>query len=313
MNLQQLEYVVAVDAHRHFAKAADACFVTQPTLSMQIKKLEEEIGVIIFDRSKKPVMTTRQGRILIDQARIALREINRIGEIMQSLKDEIDGVFRIGIIPTLSPYLLPLFLPAFTRAYPKVELVIEEQLSEVILRKISQDQIDVGIMVAPKDMKGFRKQPLFFEEFLLYFSAQHPLTQQDEVALDELDLSELWLLKEGHCFRDQIQQLCSRYEHEDAHPAIRFESGSLETVKRMVEHNFGFTLLPQLAIRDIRPENIPLLRHFKNRRPLREVSLITARSFLKMKQIEALSDIILKCLPEEIVREETGEVIEWAG
>ena len=310
MTTVQLSYIIAVDTHKSFARAAEACFVTQPTLSMQIRKLEEEMGVILFDRSKKPVMTTQMGNKIIEQAKVVLKEMEQINVLIDSQKEEVSGELRLGIIPTISPYLLPLFLANFSEAYPKVQLVIEELLSDEILQKLDQDLLDIGILVAPESIKPHRKRTLYYEEFYLYFSSQHPLTTQDEIALDELNLEEMWLLKEGHCFRDQIVNLCGG-EATPTHLPIKFETGSLETVKRMVEHNFGFTLIPHLATQDILPENLKYLRRFKHQKPLREVSLVSARNFLKARLIDALEQIIKQRLDPLLLTPEAGTVVSW--
>ena len=200
MTITQLEYIIAVDTHKSFAEAARHCFVTQPTLSMQIKKIEEELNVLIFDRSKKPVLTTDIGRMIIDQARITVQEASRIKEVIQNQKDEIKGTLKVGIIPTLSPYLLPLFITNFIQDYPEVNLVVEELLSSQIIEKLSSDMLDVGILVTPLNLKSIIEMPLFYEKFVVYMSSNHPLSEKTRIDFKELDINEMWLLKEGALF-----------------------------------------------------------------------------------------------------------------
>ena len=212
MTLTQLEYLVAVDTYRSFAKAAKHCFVTQPTLSMQIKKVEEELSVLLFDRSKKPVVTTEMGIQVTNQARIILQEAGRIPEIIQNQKDEIKGELHIGIIPTLSPYLLPLFITKFIEKYPEVTLVVEEILSSEIIDKLKNDRLDVGVLVTPLNDRSIIELPIFYEKFFIYMSSKHPLFNQKQIDLKELDVSDMWLLQEGHCFRSQTLNMWRKKE-----------------------------------------------------------------------------------------------------
>ena len=309
MTITQLEYLIAVDTYKNFAKAAKRCFVTQPTLSMQIKKIEEELEVLVFDRSKKPVLTTEIGKQVIDQARITVQEASRIKEIIQGQKDEIKGELRIGIIPTLSPYLLPLFVTEFIQRYPDVSLVFEELMSKDIISKLSTDQLDVGILVTPLNMKSMIEIPMFYETFFLYMSTSHPLSQKDKINYSELDISDMWLLKEGHCFRTQALNICG--EHSGKRSQLNFESGSLETLRRIVEKQYGYTLLPELARRDLDEKRQKFVRYFNNPQPVREVSLVIHRSFMKRRLIELLKNEITKSVPDILLDKRKGKVIEW--
>lgn len=207
MNLQQLEYIVAVDITRHFVSAAERCFVTQATLSMMIKKLEEELGVVIFDRSKQPVVPTETGQRLIEQAQTILHEINRMKEIVQEEKDEVRGTLKLGIIPTLAPYLLPLFLRAFMKKYPLVNLQIFEMITDTAIQKLKQNELDIAIMATPVNNPALREEPLFYEQFVVYASSDEKLMKKYLLA-DDIDVNRLWLLEEGHCLRSQVINLC---------------------------------------------------------------------------------------------------------
>lgn len=311
MTITQLEYIIAVDTYKGFGEAAKRCFVTQPTLSMQIKKLEEDLGIIIFDRSKKPVLTTDIGRQIIEQAKIGLKELKRIHEIIEYEKGRFSGTIRVGIIPTLSPYLVPRFATFFVKKYPKVQLVIEELLSNDIIRKLQDDLLDVGIMVAKEYSTGLVKIPIFYEEFLLYFASNHQLSRYSEVPLDQLHPNEMWLLKEGHCFRDQIQNFCGEQFFKQSNKTLAFESGSLETLKKIVDQEFGYTLLPELATLELNGHQQKNVRRFKGQKPVREVSFILHRSFLKEKLITALKDEIQKRLPKTFLERKGSKVVPW--
>jgi len=307
MTLTQLEYLVAVDTHRNFAKAAQHCYVTQPTLSMQIKKVEEELKVLLFDRSKKPVVTTEMGIQVINQARIILQEAGRIPEIIQNQKDEVKGELHIGIIPTLSPYLLPLFITKFIEKYPDVTLVVEEILTTDIIKKLKDDRLDVGILVTPLNEKSIIEFPMFYEKFFIYMSTKHPLFIKEQINLNELDFSEMWLLQEGHCFRSQALNICEEEQIEGTR--LKFESGSLETLKRIVEKQFGYTFLPELATFDMESERMKNVRSFHKPEPMREVSLITHRSFIKKRLINLLFNEIKAHIPPHLLDGNRGKII----
>ena len=310
ITITQLEYIVAVDTHRNFAKAAAHCFITQPTLSMQIKKLEQQLGVLIFDRSKKPVRPTKVGEKVIAQARNSIHSLSRIQEIIQDSKGDIEGGLRIGIIPTLAPYLLPRFVTSMVKNYPKNQLIIEELLSDQILERLDNDLLDIGIMVPPAG-NSFKSLLLFQEEFLLYFSSNHRLQSQDEILIKELDTRDMWLLKEGHCFRDQVETLCRKELSQQSNRPIQFETGSLETLKNIIDHKLGFTLVPRLATLGWKASDKQRLRRFKGKKPVREVSLVFHKSFSKEGLIKALQQEITANVPVGISGDSAGKVIDW--
>ena len=304
ITLIQLSYIVAVQQTRNFGLAAKKCFVSQPTLSMQIQKAEEELDVVLFDRSKKPVEPTTIGIKLIKQAHTILQEFSRLEEIVHSERGEIEGKFSLGVIPTLAPYLLPIFLEEFVRQYPKVHLVIEELQTHQIIKKLGDDLLDAGILVTPLKNKQILENPLFHEPFVIYLSPKHPLYARKNVSAWDLNLDDIWLLNEGHCFRDQVLEICKRAkgtQKSSIHQNLIFESGNLETLKGLVDQNFGYTLLPYLATLKIpEVEKKKKLKPFKSPAPYREVSLVYSRSFLKQGIISALESMIQKCIPEEL-------------
>ncbi len=313
MTITQLEYVVAVDTYRNFALAASKVFVTQPTLSMQIKKMEEELDVVIFDRSKKPVIPTPIGEEVIAQARKILKEFQKVHDLIDDQQEIVTGELRVGIIPTLSPYLLPGFAPSFLKKYPEVVISVEELLTDQILHHLNNDLLDVGILVTPIKGGNFTEIPMFYEQFKLYLGKDHPLLASDKIQAGELSLSEMWLLQEGHCFRNQMINLCTEDALEDADRKLKFESGSLETLKRLVDKQGGYTLLPELAIRELSSKEKMRIRSFEEPQPVREVSLVIHRSFLKRKLIDLLQKEIIDCLPKDVFDKEDKSIVEWAA
>lgn len=310
MTIVQLEYIIAVDTHRNFADAAQSCFVSQPALSMQVKKIEEELDILIFDRSKKPVLTTDIGRQIIEQARETVRQSQRIKEIVENQKGEIGGELRVGIIPTLSPYLLPLFITKFLKKYPSIKLIIEETLSSTIIEKLNNDLLDVGLLVSPLNEASLVEIPLFYEPFFVYSSKVHPFSKRTKINASELSFGEMWVLHQGHCFRNQVINICEDRVSE-GYGQLRFESGSLETLKRIVEHQTGYTLLPELATYGMDASKTRYLKAFNEPQPVREVSLVTHRSFMKQKMIEVFKNEILENIPNSLKNKTKGQVINW--
>jgi LysR family transcriptional regulator, hydrogen peroxide-inducible genes activator len=309
MTLQQLEYIVALDTYRHFVTAADKCFVTQPTLTMQVKKLEDEIGTIIFNRKKSPLEPTKAGEKIILKARQILREVNQLKELIQTEKEGLTGEFRLGIIPTLAPYLLPRFIFDFTNAHPETRLVIEEEQTSVIIHKLKNDLLDLGIVVTPVDEPAIREIPIFKEPFLLYVSPNHPLFRKTRVQPEDVKAEDIWLLNQGHCFRDQALQICGKSDRTDNRRGFWYESGSIETLKKMVEQNEGYTLVPELSV-SMDAEN-PMVKRFTEPEPVREVSIVVHQSFSKDLLIDKLRDCILTKLPGRMTGQTSATRIKW--
>jgi len=300
MNLQQLEYIVAVDTHRHFVKAAGSCFVTQATLSMMIRKLEDELGARIFDRSKQPVVPTDVGRAIVEQARVVLRESKRLEELVLSQKGMLTGQLRLGIIPTLAPYLLPLFLPAFARNYPQVHLNVVELNTDTIIRQLEGQQLDAAILATPLNQPGLSEQPLFYEQFVVFAATGSNLMSKKYVLSSDIDIHKLWLLEEGHCLRNQVLDLCELKKKEIGSFQFDYEAGSIETLKKLVRINDGITIIPELALQDLSETEMEQIRFFKPPVPVREISMVTYRHFIKERLVAVVKETILKSLPETI-------------
>lgn len=309
MTITQLEYVVAIDIHRHFAMAADHCHVTQPTLSMQVSKLEQELGLKIFDRSKLPVVPTEHGKEIIAQAKRILAEVSVIGDIVQNKKGIFQGQLKVGIIPTLAPYLLPLFVKSFAKKYPQVKLMVNELTTDILIERLREGKVDAAILVTPLQEAGFREYVLFYEELLVYVSKKNQLFNKEYVLSKDIDPSKLWLLEEGHCFRSQIENLCELKKVAKEGRLFEYEAGSIETLRKMVEINDGITILPELATTDLRSSQLQLLRKFKSPAPMREVSLVVQRDNMKKKMIDLLKQEIIDSIPEKIRANKKGNVI----
>lgn len=310
-SLTQLEYIIAVDTYRHFGEAAQKCFVTQPTLSMQIKKAEEELGVTIFDRTKQPVIPTDVGIAIIEQARTILRETGRLQEIVSSFQNEVNGSLRLGIIPTLAPYLLPVFIGRFIRKYPNIKLQVRELFTDEMTTALKNDTLDVGILVTPLIDRSIRTIPIFYEEIKIYIHPDHKFHKdyKSEIPSDALIGEDLWLLNEGHCFRNQMINLCKFRQDAPSKALLPFEyeSGSIEALKRLVDKEGGFTLLPELAL----PQKQDNIKSLGPAPPLREVSLAYVRNFAKTRLLELLKEEIIDSLPQEMLNPQRGQVVEW--
>ncbi|MRG45942.1 LysR family transcriptional regulator [Chitinophaga sp. SYP-B3965] len=310
MTTVQLEYVVAVDTYRSFVTAADKCFVTQPTLSMQIQKLEDELGVKIFDRSKLPVVPTEIGMAVIAQGRVILKESARIREIIADQKKEIQGTLKVGIIPTLAPYLLPRVLTSFMKKYPKVKLEVWEYSTEQIITLLKQEQLDCGLLATPLHNTHLEEHPLFYETFVVFTAKSNKLSDKKVILPEDLDTKDIWLLNEGHCMRNQVLNICRDKFSMGEFRNLEYNTGSVETLKRMVELNEGYTILPELSLQDLSAKQMNMVRFFKTPEPVREISLVTHRYFIKQGVIEAFKKEILANVPEKMKVKKTKKVID---
>ncbi len=294
MTLVQLEYLLAIYRYKSFSKAAEKSFVTQPTLSMQIQNLERELEVVLLDRSKKPIQPTDIGLKIIHQAEKIILETDRLKEIQKESIGDISGELRMGIIPTISPYLLPLFVTNFTKKYPSVHLRTEEMVTARIIEALKNDELDIGIVATPLNEKGILEIPVYEEAMLLYTSSDSRLYSKKKVEVNDLDLDELWLLNQGHCFRSQILQVCKAYADRKSESSFTFESGSIDTLVKMVDVHGGMTLVPELILPYLHKEQLKNIRWFKNSVPARQISIITRRVHLKSRQIDVLRSELIK-------------------
>jgi LysR family transcriptional regulator, hydrogen peroxide-inducible genes activator len=292
MNLQQLEYIVAVDKHRHFLRAANECCITQATLSMMIKKLEEELEIIIFDRSKQPVVPTETGKEIITQAKVILKETAYIKQLAHDTKLEVKGQIRIGIIPTLAPYLLPLFLYSLLKNNPQLKVKVSELNTDQIVDQLEKDHLDVGILATPINIEGIKEYPLFYEKLVVFVSDKETILKKKFLLPEEIDVNRLWLLEEGHCLRSQMMNLCELRKKNTDFGNLEYEAGSIESLLKIVEMNNGITVVPELAVINFDEKQKTQIREFKAPVPVREISLVTYRHFVKTKLLEVLAQEI---------------------
>lgn len=291
MTITQLQYVLAVAEYQNFTLAAEKSFVTQPTLSMQVQKLEDELDILIFDRSKKPISITEAGKKIVAQAKNIVHEAERIRDIVDQEKGFIGGQYTLGIIPTVMPTLLPMFLKAFIKKYPKVTLIIKEQSTENLIRNIQDGHLDAGIAATPLEIEFIRERPLYYEPFVGYVPHNHRLNAKPKLIPEDLEISDVLLLQDGHCFREGVINLCkSSKNHPDDH--FQLHSGSFETLVNLADEGLGMTLLPYLNTLELDVNKKKNLKFFQDPPPAREVSLIYHKKELKIQITEALKDVI---------------------
>ena len=299
MTIIQLEYLLAVANCGSFSVAAEHCFVTQPSLSMQIKVLEEELGVVLLDRTKKPIIPTAVGEVVLDKAREALRSYNHIRESVDEMRGQTAGKMRLGVIPTIAPYLLHKFIPSFVKAYPKVELEIHEMVTADIIESLRHDRIDAALVASGTCGDGITEHDLFSDHFYAYVSPSHPMFERSNIRIEDIDFKDLILLSRGNCMRDQIFELCQAAHEIPSH--FYFESGSLDTLMRMVDCTSCMTIIPEMAL-----EFIPLSRRNRVKSiakgaTSRRVALAVSRTYVKQSIVEALRTTILECVNQERV------------
>jgi LysR family transcriptional regulator, hydrogen peroxide-inducible genes activator len=300
MTLIQLEYIIALDSFRHFGKAATSCNIAQPSLSLQVQKLEEELKTIIFIRNCSPIVPTETGAIIIEQAKKIIAEAGMIEQLVQQQKNTIEGSLKIGIIPTLAPYLLPLFLLDFIKKYPAVKLHISELTTEKIIKRLNNATLDVGILATPLAHAELTEDVLFNEEFIAYVSKKEKVFAKKYILPADIDANRLWLAEEGHCLRTQTMNLCELQKSSTIEKHLEYETGSIETLKKFVEKNGGITLLPELATIDMNAGRKTMLRYFKSPAPAREISMVTIKGFVKTRLTGVLKECIITHLPLEI-------------
>lgn len=291
MTITQLKYVLAVAEHKNFTKAAQHAFVTQPTLSMQVHKLEEELGVEIFNRNKKPIALTQVGEKIVEQAKNIVNESFRIQDIVELQKGFIGGDFKLGIIPTVMPTLLPMFIKNFINKYKKVNLKIYEFTTDQILQKLESGQIDAAIAATPLKVEGITERPLYYEPFVGYVPKEHKLHIKSTLSPDDLNIDDILLLEDGHCFKDNILNICKN-RNSKLNTPYQIESGSFETMIKLSDEGLGMTLLPYLNTLEIPDGQKKNLKNFNNPKPAREISLLYHKSELKLQIINALHDTI---------------------
>ncbi|MDR1610406.1 MAG: hydrogen peroxide-inducible genes activator [Candidatus Symbiothrix sp.] len=301
MNIQQLEYIIAVDNFRHFAKAAEVCCITQPTLSMMIQKMEEELGAKIFDRSKHPVAPTAIGKLIIDQARICLKYFKQIKDIVDNEQNTTKGTFKLGIIPTIAPYLVPAILEKQNSKYKDIELILKESTTNNLINDIQKGILDGGLMAGPLDRPELLEYPLYYEKFYAYVSPLDERYAEKEIDLDDIDINDVWLLENEHCLRGQIERLCQMKRKASAENIfIKYESGSIDTLIHIVDYNHGITIVPEMHAMGLSEDKQENLRAFKNMTAVREVCLVVSKEYVRSAMLQIIIEIIKSSVPKSM-------------
>ena len=297
MTITQLKYTLAVAEHGNFTTASEKCFVTQPKLSMQVQKLEEELGITIFNRSTKPLQVTEVGEKVLNQARKIIEESTRMNDVISEEKGIIGGTLKVGIIPTVTSTLLPLFLNIFTKKHKNVDLKIEEFNTETLVQKLEDNSIDCAIAATPLSNDKVLERPLYYEPFVAYVPKHHSLSGNKYLELDDLTNGDLLILQDGHCFRNQVLNLCSL---EDLNKQYELKSGSFETLINLSNNGPWMTIIPYLHSNNLSPKNIENIIPFQDPAPAREISMIYSKSQLKLPVINALMSNISSVIRGQI-------------
>lgn len=312
MTLLQLEYIIAVDTYGSFVAAAEKSFVTQPTLSMQIQKLEETLGVKLFNRSVHPVEATEIGKKVIQQARVVLAESQRIQDLINDEKGELAGDLRVGVIPTVAPYLLPQIVPAFTKKYPDIKLHIWEYTTAKVVKMLKNGLLECGLLSTPLNDHEVEEIPLYYESFVAYVSEKSPLFQKRLMRVDDIAEEKLWLLNEGHCMRGQVLNICNyRQAAAISNSQIEYNTGSIETLINMVDVNGGLTILPELSIAAYNENQMKRIRYFRSPEPVREISLVVPQVYAKKKMVQAFQKAVEDYVPEHLKSKKKKELMAF--
>lgn len=311
ISLIQIQYLIALDEHRNFVKAAEASFVTQPTLSMQMKKLEEELGVIIFDRSKQPIEPTAIGQKIIQQARVIFNETGQIEHILQDHMGAVAGTLKIGVLPTIANSLVPTLISQVAKQYPDLKLNIKEGLTHEIVDDLEHNRLDVGVVSIPLNNSGLVERQLYVERFRIYAHHSHPSYGKNSWLADDMLKDKLWLLSEGNCFRTQTVNLCGLPDEQLNHLALNYESGSLQTLKKVVDREGGATIIPEWEAGELDDDSMDNLRAFKDDGAGRAVGLIFTKFYAKENVITKLEEMIVSSLPNYVAENRDLEIVEF--
>jgi len=299
ISFQQLHYLIALDKHKNFINAADACNISQPTLSMQIKKLEDDLGTLIFDRTKHPIAPTPFGKIVVEQARKIIGEKHKLEQLIHDQLGLLEGELAIGIIPTLAPYLAPLFAGTFSRSFPNIHLKITESITERLINLLNDDEIDIAILATPLNNRHIIEEPLFYEKFMVYTHFSLVPKFKNSIPANDLAKLKLWVLSEGNCFRNQTINLCSM-DNQAHHSGFSYDSGSIDGLMRLVDKEGGATIVPELSVLQLSEDKIDQLLFIKPENPVREISLAFNRRFARFQLLQKLKETIIDCLPPQV-------------
>ncbi len=304
LSLTQLAYVVTVAETQNFSRAAEKMHITQPTLSMQIHKLEEEVGYLVFDRSRKPLIPTERGEVFIAKAREVLDTFSELEEVGDHSGPAFSRNFRLGVIPTLSADVLPRILPDLIQKYPQARVQISEDVTNSLVQKLRSNELDGAVLVTPLADPGLESLPLYYEPLYVYLPPQHHLCKRSSISPTDLSVGSMLVLKEGHCFRSQVLHFCTSHarKREESASPLQFESGSFETIKELVDKGLGLSILPLLAVKRLLSayEIKNRLKPFAKSIPVREVSLVMRQMFQKRGSIQVLENLIKSNIPPDL-------------
>ena len=300
MTINQLKYLISISKFRSFSKASDELNVTQPALTLQIKKLEDEVGFKLFDRTQKPLKLTREGDFILKKASQIVKQVNDLYHVAFELEEEISGTLNLGIIPTLAPYLTPIVIDDLNRQYPKLNLSITELITENVISLVKEGELDAGIISTPVEAKGVEFTRLFYEKFYLFVSEKSALFNNDSVSVKDLDLSDLWYLNEGNCFQNQVNALCKVSSKIIDKQKFKYQSNSIESLRYIVEQRGGMTFIPELATLTVSSEKEDMIKEIVGLQPVREISMVTTKFIAKQKLVDAFTQVLLRNIPERM-------------
>jgi len=310
MNIRQLECLRELVNRGGFTRAAETLGISQPALSIQIRKLEEEADLALIDRNSKPIVLSSEGEIFFDLATEVLDRMDALKDLSVSLSDKIAGTLRIGVIPTLAPYLIPIFIEELNKSHPDLELVVEEQITESIIQHVKSGHFDAGIIATPISSKGLYFKSLFFERFFLYISEKHSLYSLEEIALEETNMDEVWYLKEGNCFSNQVNSICMKAGMPNAGSNLSYFSNSIESLRRIVEQKKGLTFIPELATIEVPVEFEEMIKPIKGMNPHREISLVSKPNTSRKKHLDALVEVMLSKIPARMKKQSSDWIVD---
>ena len=310
MNVVQLEYLKEIYVCGSFSVAADRLGLTQPALSLQIQKLEEELEFKLIDRTKRPFQFTDEGKVFYEKSLEILKQIEALKQISINISEEVSGKVRVGVIPTLAPYLVPLFIQQLAKDYPALQLEIYELKTEVIINEIKMGDIDCGIISTPVSAANISVTPLFYERFYAYLSEDHPLFEEDSIDIKSIQQEDIWYLEEGNCFQNQVNSICQLNPQKKNKHQLVYHSNSIESLRRIVEYKRGLTFIPELATINIPAEQEELIKEIVPNEPVREISLITAKRFAKERQVNALQEVIKSSIPARMVKKPQKGIVD---
>jgi LysR family transcriptional regulator, hydrogen peroxide-inducible genes activator len=310
MNFNQFEYLKELYVQGSFSLAALKLGITQPALSLQIQKLEEELDFKLLDRSKRPFQFTSEGEIFYHKAIEILKLVEQLKQVSFEISEEVKGQLTVGIIPTLAPYLVPLFINELTTGFPRLQIEIIEMKTEDIISQLKLGNLDCGILSTPVSANGILFEPLFYERFYAYISENHPLFHLEIVDIDDIKSQEIWFLEEGNCFQNQVNSICRINSNNQTAQNLKYRSNSIESLRRIVENQNGITFIPELATINIPSELEDLIKEIAGTQPVREISLVTPKNYSKERQVAALKSIVLKSIPKRMLIKPNSWVVD---